>query len=111
MSPEERSAHARKLAAMRNPENMKRPYKRPCGPRGWAAEDAAAAKARAIIRAEQMTERLIADGQIDPDDKEGARATVKALARLNTPGGNQREKVRAAARLLAHYGPALEGAL
>jgi hypothetical protein len=110
MSPEERSAHAKKLAAMRRPENMARPYKRKRGPKGWAVEDANAAKAKALILAEEMVSRLVKQGAIAPGDTEGARATVHALAKLNTPGGHQREKLRAAKRLVAHYGPkVLEG--
>lgn len=38
MTPEERSAYGKRLAAMRTSEQMKRPHKRPRGPRGWAAE-------------------------------------------------------------------------
>lgn len=111
MTPEERSAHARKLAALRRPENMVRPYKRKRGPKGWAVEDATAAKAKALILAEEMVARLVEQGAIAPDDTEGARATVQALAKLNTPGGSQRDKLRAAKRLMAHYGPSLKVAL
>lgn len=109
MTPEERSAHAKKLAAMRTSEGMRRPFKRKRGPKGWAVEDANAAKAKALILAEEMVARLVEQGDIAPEDTEGARATVQALAKLNTPGGNQRDKLRAAKRLVAHYGPKVLG--
>lgn len=107
MTPEQRTAHAKKLAAMRKPENMKRPHKRKRGPRGWAVEDANKAKAEAQIKAQEMVNHLIETGRISPDDQEGAQATAKALARLNTPGGDRREKIRAARRLVHHYHPEL----
>lgn len=111
MTPEERTAHAKKLAAMRQNKNMSRPYKRPRGPRGWAAEDAAVVKTNARLRAEELVERLIAEGQIDPDDSAGAKATVEALTRVASPGGCKRKRAQAARRLIAHYGPAIVDAV
>lgn len=104
MTKKERSAYAKALAAKRNPKNMARPHKAPRGPRGWNADDARKAKANALIQAQSMVAKLIDEGAIARDDLEGQKATVNALARLNTPGGPRREKTRAARRLIAHYG-------
>ncbi|KPL68305.1 hypothetical protein SZ64_09345 [Erythrobacter sp. SG61-1L] len=109
MTPEERSAYAKKLAAMRRPENMRRAYKRTRGPKGWSAEDAAAAKVAARLAAERLVERLIANGTIPRSDIDGANATVAALTLLAAPGGAKADKLAAARKLLRHYHADLAG--
>lgn len=112
MTSEQRSAHARKLAAMRKPENMRRTCQRTGTPKtgGWTHESAAVAKAAARMEAEQLVAKLQADGTIAPDDLAGAKATVEALTAVRSPG-SKTERVKWARRLLRHYTPDMAGVL
>jgi hypothetical protein len=101
MSSQERTAHAKKLAALRDPANMARPRRKGVA-RGWSAEAFAVAKAQAQLEAAELVSRLKLAGLIAPDDHAGADATFAALAFVKTPGSRvEREKV--ARRLLRFY--------
>ena len=101
MTATERTAHARKLAALRDPSNMKRDSRKGVA-RGWSAEAFAVAKAQAQMEAAELVKRLKLAGLIAHDDQAGADATLAALAFVRTPGSRiEREKV--ARRLLRFY--------
>jgi hypothetical protein len=107
MTPEERSAYGKQLAARRKPENMRRPYRDagkgvPKG--GWTAEAVEAAKAAARLEALALVRKLRSRGIIGQDDKEGEAATVEALTLIRSPCGSA-ERLRKAEQLLRHYHP------
>ncbi|WP_298189564.1 hypothetical protein [Novosphingobium sp.] len=101
MSPAERTAHAKKLAALRDPANMVRPSRKGVA-RGWSAEAFAVAKAQAQMEAAELVSRLKQAGLIAPDDHAGAQATLEALTFVKTPG-SRIERVKVARRLLRFY--------
>lgn len=101
MTPEERSEHAKRLAALRDPRNMRRASRKGVA-RGWSSEAFAVAKATARIEAAELVSRLKLAGLIAPDDKAGEQATLEALTFVKTPGSRvERQKV--AKRLLRFY--------
>lgn len=101
MSPEERTDHAKRLAALRDPRNMSRPSRRGIA-RGWSAEAFAVAQATARMEAAKLVTRLKLAGFIAHDDKEGEQATLEALTFVKTPGSRvERQKV--ARRLVRFY--------
>jgi len=110
MTPEERSAHARYLASLRSPENMRRTKRRTGTPDGWTHEAVKVARAAAQIEASKLVEKLKAEGHIAPGDAEGETATLEALIILRSPGSHVR-KVANAKALLRHYRPDLSGLL
>lgn len=108
MTPEERSAHGKHLASLRNPQNMKRTKRRLGTPDGWTHEGVSVAIAAARMEAIALTAKLKARGLIAEADKLGERMTIEALTRLRTPGSSVR-RIQAAKRLLRHYHPELAG--
>lgn len=112
MSPAERSAYAKELAARRKPENMRRSCQRLGTPKrgGWTHETAAVAKTAAQLEAERLVAKLQADGTIAPDDTAGAKATAEALSVVASPGGRA-ERVKLAKRLIRHYHPDVASSL
>lgn len=109
MTPEERSAYAKKLATYRHPRNMVRTGPRKI-PKGWTAGTTEAAKARALLEAEKLVTKLIKRGEIDSRDKAGIAATIDALVAVRSPGGRT-AKARKARQLLRHYHPELAATL
>jgi hypothetical protein len=104
MTPEERSVHAKHLASLRKPENMKRDTRRTGTPNGWNHQSAAVARTAARIQATEMVDKMKSQGLIDPQDAEGIEATIDALTVLASPGSNAK-RVKAAKRLLRFYAP------
>lgn len=101
MSPEERTDHAKRLAALRDPRNMSRPSRKGIA-RGWSTEAFAVAQANARMEAAELVTRLKLSGLIAPDDTAGEQATLEALTFVKTPGSRvERQKV--ARRLLRFY--------
>lgn len=110
MTPDERSAYAKRLAAKRSSRNMARKGRTPGTPNGWTATAAAVATAAARIEAEQLVGKLQAQGTIAPHDKAGAAATIEALAIVRGPGGRTK-RLQQARRLLRHYAPEMASLL
>lgn len=106
MTPEERSEHAKALAAKRSPANMARKGRTPGTPNGWDHTSVAVAKVQARMEATELVSKLIAEGKIHKQDKAGAEATIEALTIVRSPGGNS-NKLRWAKRLLRFYHPEL----
>lgn len=103
MSPEERTALAKKLASLRDNRNMRRPSRKGVA-RGWSNEAFAVAQANARMEAAELVTRLKLSGLIAPDDKAGEQATLEALTFVRTPGSRV-ERQRVARRLLRFYAP------
>lgn len=103
LTPEERSAHGKKLAAMRSSKNMARTCQRTGTPKsgGWTHESASVAKAAARIESETLVRKLVADGKVQEAD---AEATIEALTIVRSPGART-ERVKWAKRLLRHFAP------
>ena len=103
MTPEERSAYAKRLASLRRPENMRRNTSRKGVPHGWSGPAVAVATAAARLEAQELVNRLKATGTIAKGDTEGEQATLEALVIVRTPGSSQKRR-KCALRLLRHYG-------
>lgn len=101
---EERTAHAKYLASLRQGKNMARTKRRTGTPDGWNHEAVAVARAAARLKAAELVEKMKAQGLIDPSDTDGIEATIEALTVVWSPGGRTR-RVQQAKRLLRFYCP------
>ncbi len=104
LSPEERSAHGKYLASLRQGKNMARTTRRNGTPDGWTHDAVAVARSAAHLKASQLVEKMKADGLIDPSDTDGIEATLDALTVVWSPGSRIR-RVRKAKQLLRFYLP------
>jgi hypothetical protein len=101
MTPEERSAYAKRIRAKVKPESLRRPSPKAGVPQGWTKAAFEDAQALAKRDARKFLERMERDGPI-VDSEVAREATLMTLTLLRQPGP-KRQKLEIARTLLTFF--------